>query len=1112
MRIHPAIELFAGFLVAMSLNVASCEVFADDGGIDFFEKHVRPILVKHCYECHSATSLQVQGELRLDFRDGLLKGGESGPAIVPGKPEESLLLEAVRYESIEMPPSGKLPESAIADITKWIEIGTPDPRDQPPSADEVAELSWRSILGERRGWWSLQPVTSVDPPIKKDESWSDHPVDRFLWAARRETGIVPAKPADGATLLRRLTLVLTGLPPTPAEIDRFLGEFSRDPHRAYDRLVDRLLDSPHFGERWARHWMDVVRFAETHGYEWNHEIRDAWRYRDYLIRAFNADVPYDQLVREHIAGDLLPYPRMNVDLDINESMIGTAFWRFGELGHDDCVQFPEIRYDALDNQIDTFSKAFQGLTISCARCHDHKLDAISTKDYYALVGILESSSQVICTIDRPQRIADLSHELRQIKESIRRQLATLWLNAIEDTDDELLEAFAAVGGESKQSDPLVKRLSNDKLGREDPGYVLRRFACLDADEDVRQRWADLKQEYELEQQQRAGSNAEKYERWCDVQAATQNGCSISGLGLTGGPSHAGAFTIAHAGDRVVSAVLPAGLYTNILSARLNGSLRLPWMPTGKKYVSVQLVGDGLSMVRTVVDSCALNEFAGGGLEYLDGGITQWKTFPTSAGQSHRSYVELTTKSDNPRWPDRPGRAGTKDDKKLASRQSSFGVMRVVLHDHPEPPAADLSSMLTLFEQPDPDCVRNLAANVQEVARRAILSWKNDMASDSEVRWINWMLDVGLLPNSATSNVRLAVLTAQYRAVEARIPTPRVVAGLADHGQGISSPTLLGGDPRKPGPLVARRYIEVLTGPSHEFGAAGSGRYALANLIASENNPLTARVMVNRIWHHLFGRGIVSTPDDFGLMGERPTHPQLLDYLSSEFMRNGWSIKKFMRLIVTSEAFRQASVATEFAMQRDPNNLLLHHYPARRLDAEAIRDTILAVSGRLDRGLFGTSVHPHRNKNNADRKLAIGPLDGNGRRSIYIKVTRMEGPKFLELFDLPGPMATRGRRDVTNVPAQALALLNDPFIIDQSRYWAKQLVTQDDSSVEHRVDRMFLRATGRPPTEIQQQRFVTLILHLDESHSTDVDVVLGNQRVWQDAAHAIFNMKELIYVW
>ena len=324
-----------------------------------------------------------------------------------------------------------------------------------------------------------------DVPRPVAVSYSEHPVDRFIVAQLEKKGLAPAASADSRTLIRRLSLTLTGLPPTPEEVEDFSRRADRDPIGAYDQLVDRLLDSFHFGERWARHWMDVVRFSETYGFEWNFEIRDAWRYRDYLIRAFNTDLPYDQLVREHLAGDLLAEPRFNAQLGINESVIGTAFYRFSETGHDDCVVFPAIRFDALDNQIDTLSKAFQAATIACARCHDHKLDAVSTSDYYSLVGILESSRPVVHTLDSADRFREQVRELHELKRGLRQEIVVSWLSDLESCQQLLLAALATQQSqgtspeeefeETQAIHALLQQLDQEVLPKRNPSFVLQQF-------------------------------------------------------------------------------------------------------------------------------------------------------------------------------------------------------------------------------------------------------------------------------------------------------------------------------------------------------------------------------------------------------------------------------------------------------------------------------------------------------------------------------------------------------------------------------------------------------------------------------------------------------------
>lgn len=1104
-------------------TVAASAADPQSSDLEFFEKRIRPVLVRHCYACHSALTAEPKGGLRLDSREALRKGGESGPAVTPGKADDSLLLSAIKHEDYKMPPDKRLPARVIADFESWIRRGAIDPRDRPPSALEIADLSWRKKLAQRRDWWSLKPLKAARPPNVQAARWSRTPIDRFLAARLEAAGLPIGPPAEPQTLIRRATLLLTGLPPRPDAVKRFVRAAPAAPDRAYEQLIDRLLQSPHFGERWARHWMDIVRFAETHGYEWNHEIRDAWRYRDYLIRALNADVPYDQLLREHIAGDLLENPRVDRAAARNESLIGTAFWRFGELGHDNCVRFPEIRFDALDNQIDTLTKAFQASTVSCARCHDHKLDPFSTRDYYGLVGILESSRQVIRTIDTPDRYRRHFADLQRLKKQIRQVTAKRWEAALPEVVRQITAALPLAEGdktvpEGGKQTALAKQLTAAKVSQTSPVVVLRALRKA-GPPSIAARWRALASQIHQEREKHRAENAKRYRVWSSLRSLASDGWRWEGTGSAKRFAKAGAFVVALEGERAITRLLPAGRYTHLLSSRMNGTLQSPWAPTSHKYVSLRFDGGGLSLIRAVINSCALNEFVGGGLKYIEPSGPRWMTFPTAASPQHRSFFELTTKSDNPRWPDRPGRAGDKKSL-LTSPHSWFGLTRVVLHDTPQPPQPEFDLLAKLLTCEPPESPAEVAARLARVTGQAIARWRVDRATDLDADWLQWLLDTELLPNDLAP-APLRDLVHAYRQRERLLPAPRVVAGMADQGPGFDSPVLLRGNPEQPGPRQPRGYVEVLSphGSGDSTGRAtsrrsvvsGSGRRLLAARIASPRNPLTARVLVNRLWHHLMGSGLVRTPDDFGRLGERPSHPELLDYLAQRLIDDGWSVKRSLRRIVLSQAFRQSARPPDRAREVDPANRLLHHFPVRRLDAEAIRDSLLAVSGRLDRTRFGASIHPFRAEPKPHRKLESGPLDGNGRRSLYLKVTRMEGPRFLELFDLPDQMATRGRRDRSSVPAQALALLNDPFLIDQARVWGRRLVRRPDTSAAARIDHMFWRAFARPPRTAERDRLLGLVNRLAELHGVPPANRLTSETLWKDVAHTLFNMKEFIYV-
>jgi hypothetical protein len=1103
----------AALLGALAIAAGAPARAGEEEGLEFFEKKVRPVLVQHCFPCHSVAAGKLKGGLSLDSRAGLRKGGTSGPALLPGKPQESRILQALRYtdESLQMPPKGKLPDAVIADIDTWIKRGAPDPRDL---ATQPAAKAWQEVLRQRRGWWSLQPVRLPHFPTVRDTAWPDSPVDQFVLARLEPAALRPAPPSDRRTLIRRASLVLTGLPPTPAEVDAFLADTTP---LAYEKLIDRLLASPHFGERWARHWLDVVHFTETHGNEWNYEVHHAWRYRDYLIRAFNEDVPFDQLIREHIAGDLLPQPRWNAAGQFNESVIGTAFWRFGEANHDDCIEFRTIGFDLADNQIDTLSKAFQGLTVACARCHDHKLDAVSMKDYYALLGILRSSRAVAHTIDAPEVNEALQQRLAQIKALIRRELATVWLAEANEVGRYLLAVGQTPHGlHAGRLENWIKALAGEQA-MEDVLYPWKALqAARGKGIPLSSAWQQVADGWARESRTRKDSNDGAFTTCADFRAGRLDGWQASGQGLLPGLSAPGEFAVACEGDAGVTAVFPAGCYTHTLSERLNGALRSPPLRGGKKQISLQVLGGRTAAVRLVTNNCQLNYKNYRVLKSPDLG---WVTFamPEDA-RGLRVYAELMTKFDNPKFPDQLGRLGGDDinmqvpwQEAAADPRSFFGVTRVVLHDGPQPPRDELTYLRPLFSGPPPRSPDEVAARYSAAIAAAVRAWADGQASDDDVRWLESFLRRGLLSNSRKATWRLETLITEYRELERQLALPRIVPGLGDCGDGFEQPVLVRGDCRNPGEVVASRYLEVLDQPGQPFRPHGSGRLELAERIASSDNPLTARVLVNRVWHHLFGAGLVRTTDDFGHVGDTPSHPELLDYLASRFVAEGWSVKRLVRTLALTQTFRMSHRLGEAGRQIDPQNRLLHHYPARRMEAEAARDSILAASGRLERALYGPSVQPFREKPNQDRRLFPGPLDGAGRRSVYIKANLMEAPRFLGVFNFPGGKVAQGRRDVTNVPAQALALLNDPFVLQQAAFWAVRLVDQPAPSVTTRIQQMFATSLNRLPSTEECGRFERAVAEFAALHGIPLAEILQSRDVWKDVAHSLFNLTEFVYI-
>jgi mono/diheme cytochrome c family protein len=1069
-----------------------------------FESKIRPLLADHCYACHSAGKKQKAG-LLLDSKSGWEKGGDSGSPIVPGKPEESLLIKAVHWtdKDLQMPPEksgGKLSDAQIADLEAWIKDGAFDPRS---SATAVpAKKSWEEIFNERKQWWSLQPVHATEPPAEAEAEWSASATDRRLRTRQQAENVTPSPKADTQTLIRRATVILTGLPPSPAEVEAFIAASQNDAAGAYAALVDRLLASPHFGEHFARHWLDVVRFTETHGNEWNYDVAYAWRYRDYIIRAFNDDLPYNQFVREQIAGDLLARPRWNADGHFNESEIGTAFYRFGEVNHDSCAQFGAIGYDIADNQLDTLTKAFQATTVACARCHDHKLDAISTKDYHGLLAILRSTRLVQHTLDAPTVNRDALATLQSLKPEFRAELATTWRAEAATLNAAKLQALAAA---AKDKAPDVSSPLH-------PWFV----ACKQDAADVAEAWTSLAADLARETTERTAFNQTHFTTLADFRHGVPSDWHTDGMGLRNGASRSGDFAVAPEGGSALKMLLPAGVFTFALSDKMNGALRSPTLRRTHSKMSFEVVGGRFSLAHVVFNNCQLNYNHQHSLHQDD---WSWVTvaIPEDTDALH-PYAELLTFWDNPKFPDPLGALG-KDvenqrgpwEQYAKNPRTWWGVRRIVLHDGLETPKDELSHLTRLFTGAAPKTAEEAAARYAAVAGDAVEAFAANRATDDDIRWLTWMLRNGLLSNQADATPRLAALTTQYRQVESALALPTMMPGMADEGPGFTQPVFLRGDFTKPGEAVERSYVRALTPNGFALGPEGSGRGKLAELIASPDNPLTARVMVNRVWEWVFGRGLVATPDDFGHLGALPSHPELLDDLAARFVTEGWSVKKLVRTLLLSRAFQSSSAPTAEARQHDPQNVLLSHYPARRVQAEVIRDSILAVSGRLDPKFYGPSVSPYREKADPDKRLFVGPLDGDGRRSIYLKFQLMEAPHFLSAFNLPGGKVTQGRRDTSNVPAQSLALLNDPFVLAMADFWAARLVADGRSSVADRVDTLYHEALGRTPSDADRASCIAAIRSLALTHGVSEADILTSRAVWKDAAHMMFNLKEFIFV-
>ena len=1237
--------------------------------------------------------------------------------------------------------------------------------------------TWRSTLEKRSQWWSFQPLKDSGIPENPPGDETTHPVDRFLRSRLRKAGLEPAPETDRATLLRRLTFVLTGLPPSPEETAAFITDPAPE---AYERAVDRLLDSPRFGERWARHWMDLVRYCESHGSQGDPELPMAWRYRDYLIRAFNADVPYDQLVREHIAGDLLPNPRINPSEGLNESAIGPAHLRMVEHGYvpvdalDDSVK-------VVDNQIDVVTKTFLGLTVSCARCHDHKFDPISQRDFYALYGIFASCRPGQVVIDAPEVRSRNLKELASLKERIRRGLDTAWRasarslpetlleladrsaqvarldNAIRRTTDAIartesrvrsewarernrptpsevpaplarwtfetdlkdsagsmhgqaesgatirngrlllqtpdahvvttplpvelrektLEAWitladldqrgggaltvqtpdsvlfdsivfgerepghwiagsdffnrtedaagtretarpdelihmaivyrsddsitlyrngqpygrgytrgkltafpahsarvvlgrrhlaagvAALRGEIEEArlharaltsvevlasfragvdmlpaaeliarltpkererlDRLRQELENlqtrqstllAEIPKEDPWTVALgratkeetsplhawvKLAPLEG-EAFRQGWLNLANRWSSELANRNAFNATNHTVAWNLTGPDAGRWFQSGASTPPRAAPAGGFTVEPTGERFVQGLQPAGIHSNPLTRKQPTVVTSPRFKVETDSISLRVLGEHTS-ARLVVENYAIG---GGGL-YPAQSVGQdemgWIRLDTAYRKGSSAYIELVTSEDFPN----PGlRSGGRP---FQDGRAHFGISGVAFHNSGQPPRETNLPIAFLLRQPAPKSARELAALYGRLLGRAIDQGSKGSLEPDEFAFLDAFVRLDLLP---TSLVRLPELThavTEYRRLEAEIPVPRRAPGLHE-AAGFDQPLHIRGQPEKLGPVVARRHLEVF-GARDYSKTARSGRLDLAEDLANPTNPLVSRVMVNRLWHHVFGCGLVGSTDNFGALGEPPTHPELLDFLARRFIDRGWSIKDALHLLVTSHAFRQSSAPSDAARRMDPANTLLSHARVRRLEAESVRDTILFVAGQLDLRMFGPGVNVYY-VGKTEGGGPAGPLDGDRRRSVYQRIRRNAHNPLLEAFDAPKPASTRGRRDSTNVPAQALTLLNDPFVIEMSARWATSVVAAGEER-EPRIASMFASAMGRPITSAEAKAARGFIEDLAAEQGVSGPGIETNPRVWQDFAQSLFCMKEFIYV-
>lgn len=1096
-----------------------------DQQLEYFEAKVRPLLVEHCYECHGPDAEYAEGGLSLATRKDLLAGGDTGPAVVPGDPADSLLFDSISYGDLyQMPPDQKLGKSDLAIIKKWIADGAAWPQHDANERSNVKESF--DLIQRKQEHWCWQPIVDYSIPKVKDGGWPSDSIDYFVLNQLENEGMAPPPGADRHALLRRVYFDLIGLPPTPEQVRDFVYDDAPD---AFEKVVDRLLASRHFGERWARHWLDLVRYAESYGHQYDYDMPHSYRYRDYLIRAFNNDVSYRQLIHEHIAGDLLEQPRRNSDEDFNESIMGTAFWYLGQ-AKPSAVDSRANEADLIDDRIDTMSKTFLGLTVSCARCHDHKFDAISTKDYYALYGFFQSSTRQLAMLDPGRKIEHSFNEIAKIVERGDKSVNEI-VGSFQGIDPEKLADYLDIAinvlrnsttGEKIELDDvvdikdvdratllkLIKLIASEEAkSPSNPLHLIR--LAVDSEQPInenfaRQILARVKKAIKADKRWRENSTL-----FADFSNGLPEGWSRTGFAFNSqGNKHSNAHfsgsgePISHAGS----------VDSGRSGARFYGVIRSPTFQLNDPRIHHHIRGNNVT-VRVIIDGFFMDQYR----DLL-----------------FREALFKMKPSNEFAWQTQDG--------DLKNHLGSMAHLEIIDHGDGHvcmdeirfsksaaPPEPSVFNDHHLLEPADYSNQRTLCASVAASITRSLNQPANARSSDV----MNWVVKNKLIESAFSKNgltttntsqptdvsssesieqnlFQLNQVRNQIQAIANKTPKPRFSIGITD-GASEDERVFIRGNHKTPGEVAHRSFLTAISNQPFDI-KRGSGRLLLAEKITDLNNPLTARVAVNRVWHHLFGRGIVETVDNFGVLGKRPTHPQLLDHLALEFVQADWSIKKIIRRIVLSKTYQMSSVALPANEAIDPDNRLLHCANVRRLQSEAIRDSVLAVSGRLDRTMFGKPIPVHLTSfmTGRGRPRNSGPIDGNGRRTIYISVRRNFMSPMMLAFDAPIPISTTGRRNLSNVPAQALIMMNSPFVNEQATVWANRLV-KDEQTLDQRVGRIYMEAMSRHPSQFELDEGQRFIRTLAEEMKIPENEIAGNEKLWREYCHVIFNLKEFIFL-
>ena len=971
-------------LVAFPLVVATGGPARGGEAEELFTREVAPYLAERCYACHSSSGGREQ-DLALDWSGGLRDGGLSGPAVVPGDPEASLLVRALKHQDdLEMPKGGPAaPPEVIAAVVRWIELGAGGARDRPPTAAELAaETSWEAVSARRRRWWSLQPV--VRPPVPTGPGVPADPIDAFVHQKLTAAGLESVAEADRATLIRRLSFDLIGLPPDPAEVDDFVADPAPD---AYERLVERLLASPHYGERWGRHWLDAVRYTESQGFEYDHPRDNAWHYRDYVIRAFNDDLPYDQFVRQQLAGDVLePVTRDGI---VAASLLVCGPWDQAGSQQANAAQRAATREEEMEDMLAVVGQTFLGLTLNCARCHTHKFDPVSQEEYFRIKAVFDGVRHGERPIASPAEIEARSARLARLREEVAAARATVARIEADGTRLALAnrgEAAAAPAGPA----PLVRFVFDGQSAAVAAGTLAGAAVIRDGKLMLSRSGGSYFQSGPIDRD----ITAKTLESWVELADLDQGGGAA--VALENEPDRD--FDAIVFGERQPRKWVPGSggfARTRDLEAEPEAA------PPG-------------TLVQMVITYSA------------DGTITTYR--------NGVPYGSPYTPAPHPRTY-RAGEARVLVGLRHHGAGNGFldgAVRQAALYDRAlsaeEVAAAYASGGFTV---PEAEMLAALDEPAREERREAI-----------------------------------AVAAALEAEIAAEQPVPVSYVGLRQQPE----PTRIfaRGDVTKPGEQVAPGVIAAV-GLGSDLAVASDApeadrRRAFAAWVTDPANPLTPRVLVNRVWQLHFGQGFVSTPNDFGASGGQPTHPELLDWLAAEFVARGFRIKELHRLIVRSATYRRSSSSSPAAVAVDADNQLVWRFAPRRLEAEAVRDAMLAVSGALNPAIGGPSFRPFTTSRYG--ATFYHPFDSDApefnRRTVYRMNINSGKEPLLDVFDCPDPAVKTPKRGVTITPLQALGLMNNPFVQRQADRLAARCLAETNDDLEAAVRLAYRRAFGRGP--------------------------------------------------